>query len=257
MRRYAAALIALCSMLWAVGCATNSTQPPSQEALTKASEINTQLGIRYLQKGELQQAVRKLEKALNQNAGNSDAHMTLGVVYEQLDKAELAREHYRRAVELQPHNSSALNNYGRFLCQRGDYDRAERYFSRSAENPTYESPQVPLTNAGVCAIQHGDSGDAENFFLRALKFDPRYPPALRNMAQLRFDDKHFLSAQGYYQRYLAVAPQSASTLWLGIRLAHALGDKDAVASYKLLLQRKFPDSIQTRQLLEWEKDGRL
>ena len=257
MRRYAAALIALCNMLLAVGCATSQTQPPSQEALTKASGINTQLGIRYLQKGDLQQAVRKLEKALTQDAGNADAHMTLGFVYEQLDKAELAREHYRRAVELQPKNSSALNNYGRFLCQHGDYERAERYFMRAVENPTYATPQVPLANAGVCAIQHGNVGDAENFFLRALKYNPRYAPALRNMAQLRFEGNHFLSAQGYYQRYLAVATQSASTLWLGIRLAHALGDQDAVASYKLLLKRKFPDSIQTRQLLEWEDDGRL
>lgn len=257
MRRHAAALIALCNMLVAVGCTTSPAQRPSQEALTEASEINTQLGIRYLQKGDPQQAVRKLEKALTQNAGNADAHMMLGVVYEQLDKAEQAREHFRRAVELQPSNSSALNNYGRFLCQRGDYERAERYFTRAAENPTYETPQVPLANAGVCAIQHGDVGDAEKFFLRALKYNPRYPPALRNMAQLRFDGEHFSLAQGYYQRYLAVAPQSPSTLWLGIRLAHALGDKDTVASYKLLLKRKFPDSIQTRQLLEWENDGRL
>ncbi|MCO6440486.1 MAG: type IV pilus biogenesis/stability protein PilW [Nitrococcus mobilis] len=257
MRRYATALLTVCHILLAAGCATDSEPRPSTEALRKASEINTQIGIRYLQTGELQQAVRKLEKALKQDAGNADAHMTLGVVYERLDEAEQARAHYRRAIELQPRNSSALNNYGRFLCEHGEYDRAERLFLRSAENPTYESPQVPLANAGVCAILQGDTARAEDFFLRALKYEPRFPSALAHMAQLRFDGQHFLSARGYYQRYLAVAPQSASTLWLGIRLEHALGNEDAVASYKLLLKRKFPDSIQTRQLLEWEDDGRL
>lgn len=258
MRRYAAVLLTVCNILLAAGCATTtSEQRLSAGALKKAAEINTQIGIRYLQKGDLQLAVRKLEKALTQDPDNADAHMTLGVVYEQLDKTDEAREHYRRAVKLQPKNPEALNNYGRFLCGHGDYDSAERYFERSAENPTYETPQVPLVNAGICAIQHGDAGHAEDFFLRALKYDQRFPTALIHMAQLRFNGHHFLSAQGYYQRYLAVAAQSPSTLWLGIRLEHELGNKNAVASYKLLLKGKFPDSVQTRQLLEWEDNGKL
>lgn len=258
MRRYAAVLLIACNLLLAAGCATTASESqPSPAALKKASEINTQIGIRYLQKGDLQQAVRKLEKALTQDPSNADAHMTLGVVYEQLDKIDQAREHYQRAVKLQPKNPEALNNYGRFLCQQGDYEQAERYFKRATENPTYETPQIPLVNAGICAIQHGNAEHAEDFFLRALKYDPRFPTALFHMAQLRFHGHHFLSAQGYYQRYLAVAAQSPSTLWLGIRLEHELGNKDAVASYKLLLKGKFPDSIQTRQLLEWEDNGKL
>lgn len=257
MRQYAAVLLALCNMLLVAGCATSSGPRPSAEALRKASEINTQIGIRYLQLGDLQQAVRKLEKALRQDANNADAHTTLGVVYERLDKTDQAHEHYRRAVKLQPKNPEALNNYGRFLCGQGDYDSAERYFKRSAENPTYDTPQKPLANAGVCALQHGDAGHAEDFFLSALKHDPYYARALIYMAQLRFNSRHFLSARGYYQRYLAVARQSSSTLWLGVRLEHELGNQDAVASYKLLLKRKFPDSTQTRQLLEWEDDGKL
>ena len=257
MRRYAIALFAVCNMLLAAGCATTAEPGPGPEALQKASEINTQIGIRYLQQGDLQQAVRKLEKALTQNANNADAHTTLGVVYEQLDNLDQAREHYQRAVDLQPQNPEALNNYGRFLCGQGDYERAERYFKRSAASPTYETPQKPLSNAGVCAIQHGDPKRAEDFFLSALKYDPHYARALIYMAQLRFNSRHFLLAQDYYRRYLAVAAQSPGTLWLGIRLEHELGNKDAVASYKLLLKGKFPDSIQTRQLLEWEDDGKL
>lgn len=259
MRRYTAVLFMVCNLLLAAGCTTTASEPrPSPAALKKAAETNTQIGIRYLQKGDLPQAVRKLEKALTQDPSNADAHMTLGVVYERLDKTDRAREHYRRAATLQPKNPEALNNYGRFLCQQGDYDQAERYFKRSAESPTYETPQIPLANAGICAIQHGNAGHAEDFFLRALKYDPRFPTALFYMAQLRFNSRHFLSAQGYYQRYrAAVAEQSPSTLWLGIRLEHELGNKDAVASYKLLLKGKFPDSIQTRQLLEWEDNGKL
>jgi type IV pilus assembly protein PilF len=39
------------------------------------------------------------------------------------------------------------------------------------------------------------------------------------------------------------------TLWLGIRIESILGDKDAEASYALLLRQKYPNSDQTKALL--------
>lgn len=256
MRRYI--IVLLCSMLLLVaGCATTAGPAPSTEALKEASDINTQIGIIYLKRGNLELAMRKLKKALRQDAENADAHMTLAVVYEKLDKPALARKHYQRAVNLEPKNSEALNNYGQFLCEQGEYERAQHYFQRAAANPLYETPQVPLANAGICALQQGDRKEAESFFLRALKHAPRFPLALFYMAKLRFNSDQLLSARGYYQRYLAVASQTPETLWLGIRLEQALGNEDAVASYKLLLKHKFPDSKQTRRLLEWENKGKI
>jgi type IV pilus assembly protein PilF len=38
-------------------------------------------------------------------------------------------------------------------------------------------------------------------------------------------------------------------LWLGIRIERLLGDKDAEASYAMLLRRKYPNSEQTKALL--------
>jgi type IV pilus assembly protein PilF len=46
-----------------------------------------------------------------------------------------------------------------------------------------------------------------------------------------------------------IARPSAETLWLGIKIERALGDKDAVASYALQLRQEYPNSDQTRLLL--------
>jgi type IV pilus assembly protein PilF len=59
---------------------------------------------------------------------------------------------------------------------------------------------------------------------------------------LSFDQQNFLQARAYFQRYLAVGAQNPRTLWLGIRIEHALDDRDAVASYALQLKNKYPDS---------------
>jgi type IV pilus assembly protein PilF len=194
---------------------------------------------------------------LNENPDLGDAHMAMGVVYERLDDPDKAREHYRRAVELEPDNSSALNNYGRFLCDRGEYDHAEELFKKSAANPLYESPEVPLANAGLCAERAGRHQKAEDYFLKALRSNKRFPVALLNMAELRLDQGEPMSARGYYERYLSAAQQTARSLWLGIRIEHQLENPDAVASYSLLLRQKFPDSAQASELLEWERNGKL
>jgi len=244
--------------LLASACATNGgTEPMSAKERTRAAQANMQLGVQYLRRGDLQQALRKLDKAVSQEPDNSDAHMVMGIVYERLDDDDKAAAQYRKAVSLDGKNSAAQNNFGRFLCERGHYERAKKLFERAAANPTYDNPEIPLANAGVCAMRADKTDEAEDYLLRALKINPKMPTALLRMAQLRYEGKQYLSARGYLQRYLAAAKQTPESAWLGVRIEHKLGDRDAVASYKLLLNRKFPDSEETRQMLEWERDGRI
>jgi type IV pilus assembly protein PilF len=52
------------------------------------------------------------------------------------------------------------------------------------------------------------------------------------------------------QRYLEVGAHTAQSLWLGIRIERELGDRDALASYSLQLEKSYPDSEEARLLLE-------
>lgn len=230
---------------------------PPETNSQQAARANTQLGVRYLQQGDPRQALRKLRKALNQDPDNADAHTVTGIVYERLDRPEQAEKHYRRAVELDGSNGTALNNYGRFLCDGGDVDRALAMFDQAADNPLYDDVAVALTNAANCALDAGRRDLGEDYLLRALEADDTFPPALLRMARLRYEQGHYLNARAFYQRYLDAAPQTAQSAWLGLRIERKLGNRDAVASYRLLLNNLFPESPQTRQMLEWESDGRL
>ena len=78
----------------------------------------------------------------------------------------------------------------------------------------------------------------------------RLAPALIQMADLSFRAERYLSARGYFQRYSEVAKHTAKTLWLGIRIERQLGDRDAESSYRLLLEKNYPDSPLTQRLLE-------
>lgn len=251
-----AAALALALLLG--GCATVSEPQVTPEQAARASEANTQLAVRYLQQGELQQALRKALKAIEQDADSSPAHMVAGEIYSRLDERDQARRYFRRAIRLEEDNASALNNYGRFLCDEGERERALELFERAAENPLYDRPEVPLTNAGRCALRGGDEARAEAYFRRALQRNPRFPTALLNLAELRVEDEDYLSARAFYDRYLdVVGTQGPASLWVGIRLADAAGNRDRLASYSLLLRQRYPESEEAARLLEWERDGRL
>ena len=70
------------------------------------------------------------------------------------------------------------------------------------------------------------------------------------MCDLSFRLGRHLPARGYLQRYAEVARHSPRSLWLGVRIERELDDRDAEASYALQLEKNFPDSAQTKLLLE-------
>ena len=216
----------------------------------KSSEINTELGLSYLQERDTERALIKLTRAIEQNPENAKAHAAIAMAYDNLDRQTRARTHYARAVELDPMNSYARNAYGAYLCREGAVAEALMHFDKAVENPLYPQPEMALTNAGQCLRSDGDMVKAESYFRAALRRNPRFAQALFQMSRLSFEKGNALSARGYLQRYLAVAKHSAQTLWLGIQIERELGDRDAVASYTMLLRGQYPDSEELRLLQE-------
>ncbi len=212
------------------------------------AEVNMKLGVAYMEEGRYDVALNKLQKALDADANFAAAHSMLGVLYNRMGKMGEAEEHYRRSVELDPQDSLALNNYGQFLCQKGETAEGIKMFLQALENPVYASPEAAYTNAGTCSLLAKDPKQAETYFRKALTINPGVAVALYQMADMSFKKKDYLAARGYLQRYQEVAQHDARSLWLGVRVEHELGNHDAEASYALSLRSKFPDSQETRLL---------
>jgi type IV pilus assembly protein PilF len=216
------------------------------------AEANLNLGIAYMQEGQYQQALDKLNRARIAQPDYSPTYNTLGVLYQRLGEHEEAEKYYRHAIKLAPSDSTALNNYGQFLCQQGRYEEAEKAFLESAGNPLYPTPEISITNAGICALKHGHADMAEQYFTQALARNSRFAPALLQMAELTCNRGEYLPARGYLQRYLADNKHNSKSLWLGIRIERELGDKNALSSYTLLLRNRFADSKEAALLKQSE-----
>jgi type IV pilus assembly protein PilF len=212
-----------------------------------ASEIYTRKGIRYLENGAFDIALRDLKHAVQLDPRNSEAHGALAVLYERLGETGKAEAHYREALSIDPGNYSAHNNFGRFLCDHGRAEEAMAQFRAVIEEPMYAQPWLPLTNAGRCLQRMGRSSAAEEYLRKALDRYPEYPPALLEMARVSLGRRQHLSARGFLQRYHAVAAKTADSLWLTAQTELALGNVRAAQEAERQLRREFPDSVEARE----------
>lgn len=230
-------------------CASQKIKDPYNETETQKAVIsNTSLGLEYMNRGQYEVALGKLKRAVKEDPDYAPAQTVLAVLYERIGEKELAGKHYKKAYEASPKDGDVNNNYGVYLCQNGKYNEAIRHFLAALDDPFYSSPSIALSNAGSCALNAGELDRAEDYLRRALKIEPELPDALMNMSRLCFEQKEFLKARAFMQRYEAASGHSADTLLLAYRIEMASDNPKAANTYKLMLEHDFPDSEQTAEV---------
>lgn len=239
-------MLALLTAGLLAGCTSTTNAPEVSEK--DAARFNVQLGMNYMQRGDLEAAREKLERAVKQDPSLPAAHAALGILYERAGDVTRAQDHLRRATRLAPDDPSLLNNYGGFLCRQGEFTEGIRHFEMAAGNAFYRSPEVALANAGVCARRIPDPEQAENFFRRALDLNRNHAEALLQLADLSLETGRAMQARAFLQRYEAVGPVTPYSLELGQRIETAAGDWRAADAYANRLRTEFPDSREARSL---------
>ena len=247
-------LLCLMVLLGLLGaCATEVVNPEAD--LPAAAEANAQLGLAYMNQGDYELAMSKLKKALRFDEENVNAHHYLAQLNHLLGERDEAEKHFRKALQLSPNDSALFNNYGAFLCDTEKYAEAKEYFVRVLKDPLYKDKPQIYENLALCAQRKGNLTEAELSYRKALRLNPSLPKSLLAMAQLSYDQRQNMSAYAFYQRYIENNAQNPQSLWLGILLERERGDQDKVASYSLLLKRKFPNSKETALLQKMEASG--
>ncbi|MGY6630861.1 MAG: type IV pilus biogenesis/stability protein PilW [Wenzhouxiangella sp.] len=214
----------------------------------RGAEVNTRLGIGYMERGQLQLAMEKLETALRHDPEHVPAHLALALIYETINDSQRAGRHYRQAARLAPHDGATQNAYGVFLCRQGDFAQAERHFMLAVDDPFYDTPEVAWTNAGACSRRDGNLERAERQLRTALDYDSQYPDALFQLAWVSHLRNESLRARAFLQRFEAVAGADPGALLLGYRIESGLNNPAQADGYARRLEENFPDSSEAREL---------
>jgi type IV pilus assembly protein PilF len=219
----------------------------------KAAVNRVNSGLTYLNHNNFERAKFHLDKALSYDPDSGNVNYALGVYYQRVNDLKSSQKHFTKALSEEPRNPLYLNAYGSFLCEKGDYVKAEKALQDAISIPTYSDVSYAYYNFGFCALRQNKITIAEDYFRKALKRNRHMSDALIEIAKIEFNKKRYSRALSYIKRYedsRSITPESA---WLALRAAHYIRDKDAIARYGLILEQKFPDSDETVSYLDEKK----
>lgn len=223
----------------------------TQQKTDKAHEAaiyNVQLGVAYMNQGDLERAKEKLDRALAQDSSSADVHSARAQLFARLGEKDKADSEYRAALRLAPQDPRMVNNYAVYLCQNGRADEGVKRFLEAARNPLYPTPEAAYTNAGVCLRAAKRDEDARLNFVRALSLKPNFAEAQFQLANLQFDHGELAPARNGIDGFIGTYNATADLLLLGVRVARAQGDRVAAQRYARKLQLDFPGTDQARAL---------
>ncbi|MEM6639261.1 MAG: tetratricopeptide repeat protein, partial [Pseudomonadota bacterium] len=161
MTRWPGLLLCALVLAFSTGCITEGGKPKPTGSPREAAAANLNLGAAYLRKGDLEAALTKLQKAVDLDEQNPQAHATLALAYERVGLSDEARQHYQKAIKVSDDDPVIDNMYGAYLCRTGDFNDAETFLLKAARNPRYRTPEAAYANAGVCALREDRLDEAE------------------------------------------------------------------------------------------------
>ncbi len=223
------------------------------------AKVHTDLGRLYMLDGRYDVALEEAKVALEADSGYAPAYSLRALVYMVINKNELAEDNFRRALGLARNDPEINNDFGLFLCQSGRAKASINHFKVAINNPLFQMPIRALTNAGACLLsiredRQAEDRQAEDYFLRALRYDSKHTTALFWLADIAFRGNRFADAQLRLRDLHNVMEPVAQSAWLALRLARKMGDRDEEARMLGILRRKYRDSPEYQKLSRGEFD---
>ena len=217
---------------------TDSDEPDER----RRARIRLELAVGYFEQGQTTVALDELKQSLAADPNFGPAYNLRGLVYMRLNDFRLADESFRRALALNPADSNTKHNYGWLLCQQGRYADALTYFSQALANPQYSERPKTLLIQGLCHLRAGQPALAEQSLTGSYELDAGNPITGYNLALLLYQRGEMARAQFYIRRINNSELANAESLWLGVKVEHRIGNREAEQQLGVQLRRRFPQS---------------
>lgn len=241
--RVLAAVLATALLVACASAGKDVTTASDEQDFQKRSRIRLELASAYFAQGQNVTALDEVKRAIAADPNLSAAYNLRGLIYASMSEDTLADESFRRALQIDGTDGSAMHNYAWFMCQRGRYDEAQAMFRQTLALPKYRDGMQTALAQGVCQARAGKLADAEKSLLGAYELDPGNPAIAMNLADVLYRRGELERARFYIRRVNNVAEYAtAETLWLATRIENKMGNKAGVNDLGNQLRNRFPRS---------------
>lgn len=216
--------------------------PGGESDVQRRARIRLELAASYYQAGKPVIALEEASQVLAIDPSNGDAHHMRALAYMQLADGEGAGASFRRALQLKPGDADVMHNYGWLLCQERQFDAAQRQFGLALAQPQYRQQGKTLMAQGLCHAAAGRPAQAEAALSKSHEYDADNPLVSYHLAKLLHQRGDHRQARLHIRRLNRSELANSESLYLGIRVENALGDRLAARQLAGQLQERFPDS---------------
>lgn len=251
----AASILAGASLVLS-GCVTERSyradgRPVAEQQVnnTNAARTRIALALQYLNSGNTTSAKFNLERALQLAPKLAEAHYTLAYYYEQVGEQQRADNAYQAALDIEPDNPDTLNNYGTFLCRVGQYDKANAYFFKAIEVPSYLRVAASYENLALCALKQNEYLLAEDYLQSAIKHNAQQISSQLALAGLYYARSDFLRVEDILESIEKRGFVSPRSLMLGHLVHMQMGHLQKAQDLATTLVQSYPKSAQAALIL--------
>jgi len=136
----------------------------------KTSDNSFELGVRYFQKENLQQAEANFLRTLKNNPDHIDALKYLAEIAIAQEKIPIVEYYYSRVLKLNSEDVDALISLGVIQLNTGNIEQAENFLKRALENEP--DNELALFNVGVLYGANGNLSLASETLIRVISINP-------------------------------------------------------------------------------------
>jgi tetratricopeptide (TPR) repeat protein len=220
-------------------------------------ESYRRLGLLLMRMDKNQEAAEVLTRALNIKEMPTEMRVDLekacGNSWLKIGRFEDAERHFRRALELIPHQQSheIRGNLGALYLRQGRTSEAKRTFQEILS--TNQRSAKAYIGLASCYLADGEKRLAHDCFAQALQIDLNNPTALFHLVKCAYEIKSYATAARIVEEYMQVAPVNTSLMYSLAGLQFHLGrrSESAVTARRILaLQPGHPGASELLRTIE-------
>ena len=168
------------------------------------------LALALKQNGKINESLIAIQKSVQLEPRDSNAHYNLGVILQALKRLDEAEVSFKKTIKLKPDYAEAHNNLGVILQELKRLDEAEVSFKKTIElKPDYTEA---YNNLGVTLHLLGRFKESEACYRKTIELKPDYAEAYRNLGITLVDMGRLKEAMKNYTKAIELNPHSPWSL---------------------------------------------
>lgn len=165
-------------------------------------------GLRSMAENDPAAALQALKEAVALNAREPRYQDTLGLLYLQLRRPDLAAEHFRKALESDPKYADAHFHLGAALAEQQQWEEAVGAYRRAIALPTLTVPDFAHQNLGLALYHLKRYAEAEQSLRFAISLDPGLQAAYYNLGLVFLAEDRKEDARAAFRQARQLGPDS-------------------------------------------------